>query len=55
MFSDQLETVIRGLYGQDVAEVRSFLTLLLFTYINDIFNSIRSIMLIMNVLIVIHY
>jgi hypothetical protein len=51
MFSDQLETVISGLYGHDIAEV---LILLLFTFIND-FYSIPIIMLIVNVLIVIRY
>jgi len=37
MFSDQLETVISGLYGHDIAEVLYFLNLLLFTYINNFF------------------
>jgi hypothetical protein len=55
MFSDQLATVISGLYGHDIAEVLSFINLLSFIYINDIFNSIRIIMLIKNVLIVSHY
>lgn len=37
MFSDQLATVISGLYGHDIAEVRPFLNLLLFTYTTDVF------------------
>jgi hypothetical protein len=35
MFSDQLATVISGLYGHDIAEVLLFLNLLLFNNIND--------------------
>jgi hypothetical protein len=38
MFSDQLETVISGLYGHDIAEVLYFLNMLLFTYVNDFFS-----------------
>ena len=53
MFSDQLATVISGLYGHDIAEVVCLLHLLLFTYIHDLFlYSMRISTLIVNVLIV---
>ena len=39
MFSDQLATVISGLYGHDIAEVGSFLNLFLFTYMTDVFSA----------------
>lgn len=37
MFSDQLATVISGLYGHEIAEVLCFANLLLFNYINELF------------------
>jgi hypothetical protein len=53
MFSDQLATVISGLYGHDIAEVFYFYKFILIKKIS--LNSIHIFMLIINVLIVIHY
>ncbi len=51
MFSDQIATVISGLYGHDIAEVLCFLNLLILV----IFSSMHIFMLIINVLIVTLY
>jgi hypothetical protein len=54
MFSDQLETVISGLYGHDLAEVLHFRNSLQFIYFDD-FYSMHYFLLIISLLIVIHY
>ena len=53
MFSDQLATVISGLYGHDIAEVLCSPTSLLVIYTNVLLHSMQDFMSIINVSIII--